>query len=219
MSSQLPVADIRKDYKLKELSEASITTDPIAQFDLWWNEALSSRIDEVNAMTLATVSEDGYPDARIVLLKGYDANGFVFFTNYDSAKGKELEVHPRATLVFFWKELERQVRISGWVERTSAKESDDYFHSRPPGSQIGAIASPQSQVIGDRKVLNDQVDKLSAQYAGAKSIPRPDHWGGYRVIPRSIEFWQGRPSRLHDRIVYRRQKDNASAWVIERLAP
>ncbi len=219
MSSMLPVADIRKDYKLKELSESTISDDPISQFDLWWNEALSSQIDEVNAMTLATVSGDGYPDARIVLLKGYDVNGFLFFTNYDSAKGKELEANPQATLVFFWKELERQVRISGPVERTSAKESDDYFHSRPLKSQIGAIASPQSQVIHDREVLNNQVDKLSAQYAGAKLIPRPAHWGGYRVRPRSMEFWQGRPSRLHDRIVYHRQKDNASAWVIERLAP
>lgn len=194
MSSMLPVADIRKDYKLKELSEASIAADPFSQFDRWFNEALSSHIDEVNAMTLATVSAEGYPDARIVLLKGYDANGFVFYTNYDSAKGKELEAYPQAALVFFWKELERQVRISGWVERTSAKESDDYFHSRPLGSQIGAIASPQSQVIHDREVLNDQVEKLSVQYEGAKLIPRPDHWGGYRVKPRSIEFGKAGPA-------------------------
>jgi pyridoxamine 5'-phosphate oxidase len=219
MSSMLPVADIRKDYKLKELSEASVAADPFSQFDRWFNEAISSHIDEVNAMTLATVSADGDPDARIVLLKGYDANGFVFYTNYESAKGKDLQANPQAALVFFWKELERQVRISGSVERTSAKESDDYFHSRPLGSQIGAIASPQSQIIHDRQVLNDQVEGLSVQYQGAKLIPRPEHWGGYRVKPRRMEFWQGRPSRLHDRLVYRRQKGNTSAWVIERLAP
>jgi pyridoxamine 5'-phosphate oxidase len=228
MSLLQPVADIRKDYKLKELSEASIASDPIAQFDLWWNEALSSDIDEVNAMTLATVSEGGLPDGRIVLLKGYGPKGFIFYTNYDSTKGKDLAVHPQACLVFHWRELERQVRICGAVEKVSPEESDAYYHSRPLGSQIGAWASPQSVVIDDRHILEESVEKYNRRFAGQELIPRPPYWGGYRVLPQTVEFWQGRPSRLHDRLRYTLSPDarigdtsspDAAAWKIERLAP
>lgn len=219
MSSLQPVADIRKDYKLRELSESVIAQDPIRQFDSWWNEALLSHVEEVNAMTLATVSPEGLPDARIVLLKGYDARGFVFFTNYESTKGLDLEAHPHACLVFFWKELERQVRISGHVEKVSAEESDAYYQSRPEGSRIGAWASPQSQIINSRDILEENVRSYSDRF-GSGAIPRPPFWGGYRVIPRSLEFWQGRSSRLHDRIQYTLSGESAaSLWKIQRLAP
>jgi pyridoxamine 5'-phosphate oxidase len=223
MSSLQPVADIRKDYKLKELSESAIAPDPIAQFDIWWNEALSSRIEEVNAMTLATVSPTGLPDARIVLLKGYDPRGFVFFTNYESRKGKDLQAHPQACLVFFWKELERQVRISGRVEKVSAEESDTYYRSRPSGSRIGAWASPQSQVIADRNILEENVQMYTGRFQEGV-IPRPPYWGGYRVIPGAFEFWQGRRSRLHDRILYTLADEPIAQpsdphWTIRRLAP
>lgn len=223
MSSLQPVADIRKEYKLKELSESVIAPDPIQQFDNWWNEALSSQIDEINAMTLATVSPEGLPDARIVLLKGYDSRGFVFFTNYESRKGKELEAHPLACLVFFWKELERQVRISGRIEKISPEESDAYYHSRPVASQIGAWASPQSQAIADRNILEENVQTYTARF-GDGPIPRPPFWGGYRVVPDALEFWQGRRSRLHDRILYTLAdeplaKPLAPHWTIQRLAP
>lgn len=210
------IADIRKDYKLQTLSEADVQKDPIAQFDKWWQEAVNSGIDEVNAMTLATASADGMPDARIVLLKGFDAKGFTFFTNYNSAKGQELLENPRATLVFFWKELERQVRISGLVSLTSAQISDDYFNSRPEGSRLGAWASPQSEVIENREWLEKEETKLREQLKGSL-ITRPPHWGGYQLKPTRIEFWQGRPSRLHDRIVYSLQ--TSGVWKIERLAP
>lgn len=210
------IADIRKDYKLKSLLEKDVATDPIRQFDTWWQEALHSEIEEVNAMTLATASADGIPAARIVLLKGYDEHGFVFFTNYESFKGMQLAENPRACLVFFWKELERQVRITGLVEKVSAEESDAYFNSRPEGSRIGALVSPQSQVIANREWLEDQEKKYIGNFA-AQSLKRPIHWGGYRVNPISIEFWQGRSNRLHDRIQYTLQGDNR--WIIERLAP
>lgn len=213
-----PIADIRKDYKLKELHENSVAPDALAQFGRWWEEAMASHIDEVNAMTLATVSPGGLPDARIVLLKGFDERGFVFFTNYDSQKGADMAAHPRATLMFFWKELERQVRIGGYVEKVSAAESDAYFHSRPAGSQLGAWASPQSQVIADRSVLDRNLEDVTRRYGSGDEIPRPPHWGGYRVIPVTIEFWQGRPSRLHDRLLYTR-KEAADTWSISRLAP
>ena len=216
MSTNNSIADIRKDYKLKSLSEKDVLNDPFKQFDRWWKEATDSGIDEVNAMTLATASGDGMPDARIVLLKGYNERGFAFYTNYYSAKGQELLVNPRACLVFFWKELERQVRISGLVELTSEKESDDYFNSRPEGSRIGAWASPQSEVIENRAWLEENEKKTREEWAG-KTIQRPEHWGGYRVRPTRIEYWQGRPSRLHDRILYTLQ--GTGNWKIERLAP
>ena len=210
------IADIRKDYKLRSLLEKDVDANAIGQFDKWWQEAIHSEIDEVNAMTLATASADGIPAARIVLLKGFDERGFVFFTNYDSFKGLQLAENPRACLVFFWKELERQVRITGLVEKVSAEESDIYFNSRPEGSRIGAWASPQSQVIENREWLEEREKTLVKDFTG-KPLSRPAHWGGYRVKPINIEFWQGRPSRLHDRLQYSLQADNT--WKIERLAP
>ncbi|MCS3797885.1 pyridoxamine 5'-phosphate oxidase [Niastella sp. OAS944] len=210
------IADIRKDYKLRSLLEKDVDASAIGQFDKWWQEAIHSEIDEVNAMTLATASADGIPAARIVLLKGFDERGFVFFTNYDSFKGLQLAENPRACLVFFWKELERQVRITGLVEKVSAEESDIYFNSRPEGSRIGAWASPQSQVIENREWLEEREKTLVKDFTG-KPLSRPAHWGGYRVKPINIEFWQGRPSRLHDRLQYSLQGDNT--WKIERLAP
>ena len=210
------IADIRKDYRLQTLDETGVAADPIQQFGIWWQEALQSEIVEVNAMTLATANEQGVPSARIVLLKGYDERGFVFFSNYESKKAGDLQVNPMASLVFFWKELERQVRISGRVEKVTELESDQYFQSRPEGSRIGAWASPQSTVISSRQVIEEKVEALQASFEG-KEIPRPLHWGGYRVVPSSIEFWQGRSSRLHDRIQYTLQSDDN--WVIERLAP
>ncbi len=210
------VSGIRKEYKLEQLSEKDISRDPFPQFKKWWDEALRSQIEEVNAMTLATASGDGLPSARIVLLKGFDENGFVFFTNYESYKAMQLHENPRACLVFFWKELERQVRITGLVSKVSPKESDAYFNSRPEGSRIGAIASPQSRVIADRKWLEENEKNIQSQFAG-KQIKRPAHWGGYCVRPVTIEFWQGRPNRLHDRIQYSLQDD--ATWHIERLAP
>jgi len=216
MSANNNIADIRKDYKLRSFSESDALKDPFAQFEKWWKEALDADADEVNAMTLATASADGMPDARIVLLKGFDITGFTFFTNYDSAKGAELMENPRASLVFFWKELERQVRISGLVVMVTAAESDEYFNSRPEGSRIGAWASPQSQVIDSREWLEDNEKKMREQFSQGQ-IARPGHWGGYRVRPTRIEFWQGRTSRLHDRILYTLQAKGD--WKIQRLAP
>jgi pyridoxamine 5'-phosphate oxidase len=210
------IADIRKEYRLETLDESQVSSDPIEQFGYWWDEALKSEIDEVNAMTLATANADAVPAARIVLLKGYDRKGFVFFTNYESNKAADLEMNPRASLVFFWKELERQVRISGSVEKVSEEESDHYFSSRPKGSRIGAWASPQSSVISSREIIEEKVAALEQSFEG-KEIPRPLHWGGYRVKPVKIEFWQGRSSRLHDRIQYTLQHDGS--WKIARLAP
>jgi pyridoxamine 5'-phosphate oxidase len=210
------VADIRKDYKLQSLNEQDSLPDPFRQFDKWWKEALHSGVDEVNAMTLATASGDGMPDARIVLLKGFDDRGYTFFTNYESSKGRQLLENPRASLVFFWKELERQVRISGLVVQVSAKESDEYFHSRPEGSRIGAWASPQSEVIKSREWLEENEKRALSEFSD-HIIDRPPHWGGYRVKPTRIEFWQGRPNRLHDRLLYTLQGNGN--WKIERLAP
>jgi len=210
------IADIRKEYKLQTLSEKDIVRDPIAQFNKWWQEAVNAGIDEPNAMTLATASADGMPDARIVLLKGFDEKGFAFYTNYNSIKGQQLLENPRATLVFFWKELERQVRISGLVSLAPGNMSDDYFNSRPEGSRIGAWASPQSEAIDSREWLEANEQRIKEVWTG-KSIPRPGHWGGYVVKPVKLEFWQGRPSRLHDRIQYSLQ--TSGAWKIERLAP
>ena len=211
-----PIADIRRDYKLESLNEGDVAADPIQQFTIWWDEAIKSEIDEVNAMTLATSTKEGLPSARIVLLKGYDERGFVFFTNYESDKGKELAANPHAALVFFWKELERQVRIEGLVEKVSAEESDAYYQSRPAGSRIGAWASPQSEVISDRQTIEKSVLAYGEKF-GTGFIPRPAHWGGYIVKPTCIEFWQGRSSRLHDRILYT-VSDNEN-WKKERLAP
>jgi len=210
------IADIRRDYMLKSFLEADAKADAIEQFSNWWQDAVNSEIDEVNALTLCTASADGKPSGRIVLLKGYDAEGFVFFTNYDSNKGKELESNPQACMVFFWKELERQIRIEGTVEKISAEESDDYFFSRPPGSQVGAWASPQSRVIENRQVIEKNVEKYEKEFA-AKPISRPAHWGGYRLVPTSIEFWQGRQSRLHDRLQYTLLENGQ--WKMVRLAP
>jgi pyridoxamine 5'-phosphate oxidase len=209
------ISDIRKDYLQQSLTEDTIAPDPIRQFDVWWAAALQAKLDEVNAMTLATASADGIPSARIVLLKGYDERGFVFFTNYQSEKGQDLIANPHASLVFFWPTLERQVRINGSAEKVSSAESDEYFNSRPVGSRIGAWASPQSEVIKSRDLLEQNVTELERKYADG-SIPRPPHWGGFRIIPNSIEFWQGRPNRLHDRIRYTLIGEE---WVIERLAP
>ncbi len=210
------IADIRRDYSLKTLIETEVAENPFLQFADWWQQAIESELDEVNAMTLATASLEGVPAARIMLLKGYDEKGFVFFTNYESAKGLQLAENPRVALLFFWKELERQVRITGMAEKVSATESDEYFLSRPTGSQIGAWASPQSHVIENRSWLENRVKELEAKFSTEK-LARPSHWGGYRVKPVIIEFWQGRSSRLHDRIQYTLQDNNS--WKIERLAP
>ncbi|MDP4218664.1 MAG: pyridoxamine 5'-phosphate oxidase [Bacteroidota bacterium] len=216
MSDTYDIAGIRKEYRLQSLSEDDVHADPIPQFAKWWGEAIASGIEEANAMTLATASADGMPDARIVLLRGFDEKGFIFFTNYQSAKGQELLTNPRACLVFFWKELERQVRISGLTVSVSDQENDEYFHSRPEGSRIGAWASPQSEVIENRNWLEENERKMRERFSGGM-IERPPHWGGYRVRPTHIEFWQGRPSRLHDRILYLLQKNGT--WKVSRLAP
>jgi pyridoxamine 5'-phosphate oxidase len=210
------IADIRKEYKLRTLSEKDVHPDPFKQFDKWWQEAIHSNLQEVNAMTLATATADGMPDGRIVLLKGFDENGFTFFTNYNSAKGHQLLENPRACLVFFWAELERQVRISGLVRLAAAAVSDAYFNSRPEGSRIGAWASPQSQVIESREWLEQNEEKLKTDWKD-HALHRPPHWGGYVVKPTRMEFWQGRPSRLHDRILY--TVGGNGQWKIERLAP
>ncbi len=210
------IADLRKDYQLQSLSENNVAADPVLQFQAWWEEALQSEIAEVNAMTLATASSDGLPSARIVLLKGFSERGFSFFTNYNSFKGQQLSENPRACLVFFWKELERQVRITGVVEKLTEQDSDAYFNSRPPGSRIGAWASPQSQVIESRQWLEANEHEVQQEF-GNKAIPRPEHWGGYLVKPVCVEFWQGRLNRLHDRIQYMLNPDGS--WKVERLAP
>lgn len=210
------IADIRRDYKLQSLNESDMTADPVEQFTRWWDEAVNSEIDEVNAMTLATATKEGLPSARIVLLKGYDARGFVFFTNYNSHKGKELELNPKAALVFFWKELERQIRIEGPVEKISEEESDKYFNSRPTASRIGAWASPQSEIVTDRTIIENNFSEYENKF-GTAFIPRPSHWGGYILKPTLLEFWQGRSSRLHDRIQY--SSGQGGSWKMERLAP
>ncbi len=210
------IADIRKDYMLAALDEDIVGHDPIAFFQKWFSQAQEAHITEVNAMSLATADSHGIPHARIVLLKGLDPHGFVFFTNYDSAKGRDMNANPHAALVFFWKELERQVRIEGIIEKVSPGESDAYFQSRPAGSRIGAWASPQSEEIPDRNILDKNYSKYEAEFSN-KDIPRPIYWGGYRVIPNHIEFWQGRPSRMHDRILF--TKNEEGTWNRSRLAP
>lgn len=209
------IADLRCDYRLQALLETEVDANPIWQFQRWFAQALQAELPEPNAMTLATVNAEGKPSARIVLLKGFDQNGFVFYTNYLSRKGQELEATPWAALVFWWAELERQVRLEGPVAKVSDRETDEYFESRPRGSQLGAWVSEQSQVIGDRTVLEHRLQDLEQQYQN-QPIPRPPHWGGYRLQPTQIEFWQGRPNRLHDRLCYRQVHGE---WTLERLAP
>lgn len=209
------LADLRKTYARETLNQSAVDPDPIIQFKTWMNEALDAELPEPNAMTVATVSADGKPSARVLLIKGVDARGFVFFTNYESQKGLDLEANPHAALVFYWIELERQVRIEGRVEKLPEEESDAYFASRPLDSRIGAWASDQSRELSSRTALVASAAKYAARYM--LNPPRPPHWGGYVVIPETIEFWQGRPSRLHDRIVYTRQPEGE--WKIARLAP
>jgi pyridoxamine 5'-phosphate oxidase len=209
------LADLRKSYERAELNEDASAPDPLKQFELWLQQAIDAQVPEPNAMTLATVGDDGRPSTRIVLIKGYDERGIVWFTNYESRKGRELATHPYAALQFHWVELERVVRIEGKVDKVDAAESDAYFASRPLDSRIGAWASPQSQVIASRTVLVTNAARYGAQFA--LNPPRPPHWGGYRLQPDRWEFWQGRKSRLHDRLRYR--LGDGGGWVRERLAP
>ena len=209
------LASIRKEYSLKQLDEKDVKRDPFDQFKEWFDDAVNAEVNEPNAMMLATSTSDGKPSARMVLLKGFDKESLTFFTNFNSRKASLLDSNPYAALVFFWPELERQIRIEGMVEKVSEKESNEYFNSRPEGSRIGAWASPQSQVIPNREFLELLYTEIETKFKG-KEIPRPERWGGFRVIPSLFEFWQGRPNRLHDRIQYSKADNN---WIIERLAP
>ena len=216
---ETPISELtglRHEYDVHGLRRADLHSDPFKQFGAWFAAALAADIREVNAMTLATATPDGKPSVRIVLLKAFDDRGFTFFTNYDSEKGKQLEANPHAALNFFWPKIERQIRISGTVERTSREDSAAYFHSRPPGSRLGAWVSKQSEVIDSRQILDARLKQMEERFADGE-IPLPPHWGGYRLKPDQIEFWQGRPNRLHDRFRYTRQADGA--WQIDRLAP
>lgn len=211
----MKLADIRQEYMLAGLDESDADRDPLRQFAAWFEATLKADIALPNSMMLATATPDGRPSVRAVLLKGYDQRGFVFFTNYRSRKSRELEQNPQASILFCWEELERQIRIEGRIERVSAAESDEYYASRPLGSRLGAWASPQSEVVADRKTLEDSVEQMSLRHGG--SPPRPPFWGGYRLVPEVFEFWQGRKNRLHDRIVYRRS--GGADWSMARLAP
>ncbi len=210
------IADLRIEYSAGGLSEEDAGRDPFALFRRWFDQAVAASLTDPNAFTLATCTPDGWPSARAVLLKGLDARGFTFFTNYDSRKGRELGANPRAAMVFLWHALERQVRVEGTVEVVAAAESDEYFAVRPLGSRLGAWASPQSAVIPGREFLEERHAELMTRYTGG-NVPRPPNWGGYRVLPRAIEFWQGRPSRLHDRLRF--TLADSGAWVRDRLAP
>lgn len=210
------IADLRREYSLQQLNKKDAHPNPFEQFTLWFDQAVAAKLPEPNAMTLATATSDGKPSARMVLLKDYDERGFVFYTNYKSRKGQQLLANPWGAIAFWWTQLERQVRIEGQIEQVSAEESDAYFHSRPQDSQLGAWASEQSQVIDSREVLEQRLQQLKKEYE-TKTIPRPPHWGGFRLIPVAIEFWQGRPSRLHDRLLYQRTAEGS--WMIQRLSP
>lgn len=213
------IAAIRTDYTRDELLETAVADDPILQFHKWFEEALSYPVIEPNAMSLSTVSPEGKPASRIVLLKGFDQEGFAFFTNYESRKGLHLQQSQHAALLFFWPELQRQIRIEGCVSKMDEVQSDEYFASRPKDSRIGAWASPQSRVIQGRQILEEKVKVLEAKYQDQELVPRPSHWGGFVLSPSLIEFWQGRASRLHDRLVYTRDHVEGRQWSIERLAP
>ena len=210
------LADLRKEYSLAGLKEKDLAKDPFSQFDKWFQEAEAAKISEPNAMTLATATRDGRPSARTVLLKGVDGRGFVFYTNYESRKGREIDGNPRAALVFPWVSLERQVMVNGTVIKVSREEAEAYFHSRPLASQLGAWASAQSSIIAGRSGLEENMKAVEKKYAG-QIVPLPPFWGGFRVVPETVEFWQGRRSRLHDRLRYRRETDGS--WIIERLSP
>lgn len=215
MHKEINIEAIRTDYRLATLHKEEVDADPIIQFRTWFEQAVRAKVIEVNAMTLATVDQEGRPTARIVLLKDIEDDGFVFYTNYQSNKGLHIAANPHVSLVFFWADLQRQVRIDGEAIKVREQISVDYFHSRPLGSQLGAWASPQSRVITDRSILNENLKVVTEQYK-KKSIPKPPHWGGYMVEPYAIEFWQGRTNRLHDRILYRKE---GNEWTINRLAP
>ena len=211
----MDIAHLREEYMRESLDEGDVAKDPIVQFRAWFDEAVHGALPMLNAMTLATVSADSRPSARVVLLKGLDARGFVFYTDYESRKAQELALNPRTALLFYWIELEREVRVEGTVEKTTDDESDAYFASRPVGSRLAAIASPQSAVLSDRRALEARYAEVVKRYGDTP--PRPSNWGGYRVVPDAVEFWQGRPNRLHDRLLYR--KNVTGAWDIVRLAP
>ena len=212
----MPLADLRKDYNLAGLLEKDLARNPFRQFEKWFQEAEAAKIAEPNAMTLSTATREGRPSSRTVLLKGLDGRGFVFYSNYDSRKGRDLSENPRVSLLFQWVSLERQVIVEGAVVRLPIEESEAYFHSRPRANQLSAWVSQQSSIINGRAVLEDSMKALEKKYAGTE-VPMPPHWGGYRVSPESVEFWQGRRSRLHDRLRYRREK--SGDWIIERLSP
>ena len=217
MENSLSLADIRKNYSREALTDQSVLPDPVHQFEFWLNEALKADVEEATAMVLSTATPEGKPSARVVLLKGIENGNLVFFTNYNSRKGRQLEQNPQAAITFFWPALERQVRLEGKIARLSEAASDMYFHSRPKASQIGAWASPQSQEVKSRAELERAEQHYAEKFKANVEIPRPENWGGYQFIPEYFEFWQGRPSRLHDRIIY--EKEQNGSWDIKRLAP